>query len=100
MAFMESVWPRTKAIPSRAQRSASQVPGDEAFDADDEILPIGGNGFQKWFGCRLHMPGLKDLSLLVQDAEIHASGVEIDATITLVLLGVASHEVSSSCFDC
>jgi hypothetical protein len=96
---MERAWPRTKGIPSRAQRSASQVPGEEAFDADDEILPVGGNGFQKGVGGRLHIPVLTDLSILVQNAEIHASGVEIDATIKLVLLGVESHEVSSSFFD-
>jgi hypothetical protein len=42
---------------------------------------------------------LTDLSILVQDAEIQASGVEIDATIKLVLLGVESPEVSSSFFD-
>jgi hypothetical protein len=76
------------------------VPGEDAFDADDEILPVGGNGLQKCFGCRLHIPGLKDLTILVQDAEIHAAGVEIDATLKLVLLGVESHEVSSSFFDC
>jgi len=99
MAFMESAWPRTKGRPSRAQRSASQVPGAEAFNADDKSLPVGGNGLQKWVGGRLHIPVLTDLSILVQNAEIQASGVEIDATIKLVLLGVESHEVSSSFFD-
>jgi hypothetical protein len=42
---------------------------------------------------------LTDLSLVVQDAERHTSGVEIDATITLVWLGVESPEVSSSFVD-
>jgi hypothetical protein len=39
---------------------------------------------------------LKDLSILVQDAQIYASGMQIDATIKLVLLRVESPEVSSS----
>jgi hypothetical protein len=60
------------------------VPGEEAFDADDEIRPVGGHGFQKWVGGRLHIAVLTDLSLWVQDAEIQAAGVEIDATIKLV----------------
>jgi hypothetical protein len=93
---MESAWPRTQARPSRAQRSASQVPGEEAFDAADEILPVGGDGLQKWCGCRLQMPVLKDRTILVQDAEIQAAGVESDATITLVWRGVESPEGSSS----
>jgi len=74
-------------------------PGEDAFDADDEILPVGGHGFQKWVGGRLPIPVLTDLSLVVQDAERHTSGVEIDATITLVWLGVESPEVSSSFVD-
>jgi hypothetical protein len=97
---MESAWPRTQARPSRAQRSASQVPGEEAFDAADEILPVGGDGLQKWGGCRLQMPVRKDRTILVQDAEIQAAGVESDATITLVWRGVESPEVASAFFDC
>jgi hypothetical protein len=37
-----------------------------------------------------------DLAVLIQDEEVHGAGVQVDATIKLVLLGVESHEVSSS----
>jgi hypothetical protein len=96
MAFIERAWPRTKGMSSQAQRSASQVPGEEAFHADDEILPVGGNGLQKWFRCRFHMPVKEDLAGLVQDAEVHGAGVQVDPAVTLVWLGVEAPEVSSS----
>ena len=34
----------------------------------------------------------QDLSGLVQDAEVHGAGVEVDAAVVLVLLGVESHK--------
>jgi hypothetical protein len=37
-----------------------------------------------------------DLALLVQEAEVHGAGMQVDATIKLVLLSIESHEVSSS----
>jgi hypothetical protein len=54
---------------------------------------------QKWFGGRLPIPGLKELAIVVQDAEIQASGVQIEATLKRVLLGGEAHGVSSACFD-
>jgi hypothetical protein len=33
----------------------------------------------------------------MQDAEVHRASVQVDTAITLVLLGVEAHEVSSSC---
>jgi hypothetical protein len=56
------------------------APGNDAVDADDEIRPGGGKGFSKWVGGRLHRLGLTDRSILVQDAQIQASGVESEAT--------------------
>jgi hypothetical protein len=72
------------------------VPGKETFDRDDQILTIGCNGLEKWFGSRLHIPVKHDLPILIQDAEVHGASVQVDATIKFVLLGVESHEVSSS----
>jgi hypothetical protein len=37
----------------------------------------------------------QDLAVLVEDADIHGPGVQVDATVKLMLLGVESHEVSS-----
>jgi hypothetical protein len=72
------------------------VPGEDTFDADDEILPVRRNRLEKRLGCRFHIAVQHDLAVLIQDAEVHGAGVQVDATIKLVLLGVESHEVSSS----
>jgi len=42
------------------------------------------------------MPVEQDLSIPRQDAKVHGAGVQVDATRTLVPLGVESPEVSSS----
>jgi hypothetical protein len=60
---MERAWPKTKGIPSWVHRSASQVPGEETFDADDEILSIGRHRLEKRLGRCPHMPVEPDLSL-------------------------------------
>jgi hypothetical protein len=46
------------------------------------------------------MPVEKDLPILAQDTDVHGAGMEVDTTIKLVLLGVESHEVSSSSVGC
>jgi hypothetical protein len=51
------------------------VPGEDAFDADHEILSIGRNRLEKRLGCCPHIPVEQDLSLLVQDTEVHGAGV-------------------------
>ena len=37
-----------------------------------------------------------DLAVVIQNTDIYGAGMQIDAAVTLVLLGVKSHEVSSS----
>jgi hypothetical protein len=76
------------------------VPGEDTFHTDNEVLPIGSNSLEKRFGSRLHIPVQDDLPIPIQDAEIHATGMQIDAAVKLVLLGVESHEVSSSSEGC
>ena len=83
-------------MPSRAQRSASQVPGEHALDRDDEPCSIGRNDFQKGLRARLHMTVHENLAALVEDTDVHGTGMQIDAAIKLVRLGVESHGVSSS----
>jgi hypothetical protein len=72
------------------------LPGKEAFDADDEILAVGSERFEKRLGRRFHLPVQQDLAGLVQDAEVHGAGVQVDPAVEVVLLGVEAHEVSSS----
>jgi hypothetical protein len=93
---MERAWPRTKGRPSWAQRSASQVPGEEACDADDKIFALRGECLEKRLGSRFHMPVQQDLAGLVQHAELHGARVQVDPTVPLVRLGVEAPEVASS----
>jgi hypothetical protein len=72
------------------------VPREHAFDRDDEPFSIGRNDFQKGLWVRLHITVHENLAALVEDTGVHGTGMQIDATIKLVLLGVESHEVSSS----
>jgi len=71
------------------------IPGEDTLYCDHNVLSVRRNGLQK--GLRLGTDvSMEDyLSVMVQDAEIHGPGVEINATIVAVLLGVESHEVSS-----
>jgi hypothetical protein len=96
MAVIERACPRTKGSPSWAPRSASQLPGEEAFDADDEILPVGRKALEEWLGRRLQIAVDEDLSSLVQDAEGHRASMPAEATIIVMWLGVEPHEVRSS----
>jgi hypothetical protein len=83
-------------MPSWAQRSASQVPGEEAFDADDKIFAVGSDRLEKRLWAGFHVPVKQDLAGLVQDAKVHGASVQVDPTVKSVLLGVKAHEVSSS----
>jgi hypothetical protein len=72
------------------------VPGEDTFDTDDDIPAIGGDGLEQRFWGGWHVTVNENFPGLVQDAKVHGAGVQVDATVKLVLLGVKSHEVSSS----
>jgi hypothetical protein len=42
------------------------VPGKNAFDTDDQISPVGGNGVEEWFWASGHVAVEQNLSLLVK----------------------------------
>jgi hypothetical protein len=83
-------------MPSWAQRSASQVPGEPALDRDDQIIAIGRQDRKKGIWAGLQMAVYDDLPALVQDADVHGPSVPVDAAVTWVRRGVESPEVSSS----
>jgi hypothetical protein len=86
-------------MPSWAQRSARQVPGEHALDSDDQIIARGRHDLQKRIWAGLQMTVYDDLPALVQDADVHGPSVQVNATVKLVLRGVESPEVSSA-FAC
>jgi hypothetical protein len=76
------------------------VSGEHTFDADYQVFAVGCKRLRKRFGSCRHVPVEEDLSPLVQHAKVHGAGVQVDATLKLVLLAVESHEVSSSSCGC
>ncbi len=71
------------------------VPNEHAFDGDDDILPIGLDGPEKGLRIRSDVFVQQGVALLIQDTDVHGSGVQIDTAIELVLLGIEFHKVSS-----
>ena len=72
------------------------VPGEQAFDGAHHPLSIRSNGFQAESWCGFHIAMHEALTALVADADVHRSGMQVDAAVKWVLGGVESHEVSSS----
>jgi hypothetical protein len=75
------------------------VPPDQAFDCDDEPFSRGGHDVQKGLRGCLHLTVHEKLATLVEDTDIPGTGMQLDATLKLVRLGVESPAVSSS-FAC
>ena len=79
------------------QQVGEPVPRKDTFDSDDNIIPIGHNGLEQSVWTGWHIPVEHYLAVLTQDTDIHGAGMQVDTTIKLMLLGVKSPEVSSSC---
>jgi hypothetical protein len=67
------------------------VPAEEALAADDEVVAEGGDGVEE--GGAVRRDGLlqADVAVVVKEAERQGPGVEIDAAVESVLLGVEAH---------
>jgi hypothetical protein len=73
------------------------VPRQEALYRDDNSLPLGGHDLHKRLRARLHSAMPQDLAVVVEHTDVHGAGMEVDAAVKWMLLGVEAHEVSSSC---
>jgi hypothetical protein len=67
------------------------VPGEHALGGHSEILAVGSEDLENrpWAGSEVLVD--LDVSGLVQDTDVEGSGVEIDAAVVEVLLGIESH---------
>jgi len=74
------------------------VPDEHAFDGNDDIFPVGLDGPEKVIRCGSAVTVEHGFALLIQDAKVHGSGVQIDSAIKFVLVGVESHMASSFWF--
>jgi hypothetical protein len=71
------------------------VPGEDALDGDGDVVTVRGDSVEEGFWLSGDVSMENDLSVVVEDAEVHGSGVEIDATVIVMFSCVESHEVSS-----
>jgi hypothetical protein len=71
------------------------VPGENTLDGHDQAMPIRGHGFEEGFRRGFHLAVQQEFPVAAQNTDIHASGIQVDAAVKWVLIGVESHEVSS-----
>lgn len=69
------------------------VPTKQALDGDDESVAEGGDGFEEGVGVGGEVFVVDDLAVAVDDAQIHGPGVQIDAAVELMRLGVETHGI-------
>ena len=83
--------------PLRGAEGGAPVPGEQAFDAADESLPVWGQGLEQGCGGGRQLPVKADLARLVKAAQRQGARVQVEATVKRVWRGVASPGVSSAC---
>jgi hypothetical protein len=67
------------------------VPGEDAFNGNNDIFPVSFDGFKKDLRIRSDISLKYDVSSLVDDAEVHGLCMEIDSTVVLMLFRVEIH---------
>ena len=67
------------------------VPGEDAFDGDGDPLPERSDRFQKRIGIRLHVAVKNDRALLIENAQVHRSRVQINSAVMRMLLRIEFH---------
>jgi hypothetical protein len=68
------------------------VPAEDALGADDEVSPVGRDGFEKELGVRREITVEELLAaLVVEDAQVHGASVQIDAAVVSMLIREEAH---------
>jgi hypothetical protein len=67
------------------------IPAKQALDADDQPVAEGGHGLEKRLAAGRQVLVENDQALSIEDAQVHGSGVQIDAAIESVLSSVETH---------
>jgi len=88
--------PQHEGNPLLRAQIGQPVLREHTFDRDDHIITIRGNDLKKGLRVCPEILVNHGFPSLIQDADIHRPGVQIDPTIRLVLFRVELHEVSSS----
>jgi hypothetical protein len=69
------------------------VPAEQALDGDDQSVAERGDGVEEGVGVGAEVLVVDDLAGAVEDAQVHGPGVQIDAAVKSMLLGVEAHGV-------
>ena len=85
IARMSRAWPRTKGMPSSSQRSARQVPGEQALATEHAVLTGGAQRREAWVGIGAEVFVPAHLAVGLDDAAVQPVGVQVDAAVTRVL---------------
>jgi hypothetical protein len=83
-----------KALPRAPVRKPR--PREDPFERDDNVVTIGCDDLQEGLRACLKILVPPDLPSLVQEADVHRPGVEIDPTVRLMWFGIESQRVASS----
>ncbi len=67
------------------------IPGEEALDANSEVLSVGPDRLQEGVRCGGHVSVEDDLAIGIEDAKVRGLGMKVDPAVVGVLLGVGSH---------
>ena len=67
------------------------IPSEDALDGDHDIVAVGGKSVEERPGSGRHIAVGHDITLGIEDAEVHGASVQVDATIILMCSGVESH---------
>jgi hypothetical protein len=67
------------------------LPGKPALHADHQVFAAGCDERQQVLGSSLDVLVYQDSTVVVQDADVERAGMQIDAAVMHVRLGVESH---------
>jgi hypothetical protein len=88
--------PEDESDPFPRTQVSQPRPREETCDRDDKSVTRGGNDLKEGLGVSVVVVMDQALPVVVHDTDVHRPGMQIDATVRLMLFGVESHEVSSS----
>jgi len=67
------------------------IPGEHAFDGDDETVAIRSDGIEEGAGLSGKLAVQERLTGVIEDAQVHGPCVQIDAAVESVRLDVKAH---------
>ena len=97
--FHSESMPHNKGDTRLGTEISEPVPGEDTFDGHHQAVAVGSNGLEKGFWSGLHIAVEQDFSRVAQDTEGHGAGMQINATVKQVLIGVANSLLSFPFLD-